>query len=415
MDNPMLENATNTVLYATTTMKYFEKHKIMEILAKLFLELELDRPVDAIDYIAKNLRNIANEILYTKARVSIPNNLSKDEFIKSFNDDYNIPTIVFEPKKQYSTSKILQKTKKFLKQKDLNKKHKIFLNYPKKCEDSREFLDNDLSPSAVVEFNLEGDCCMDPSLRDYYGRLHHRLCLRIKNSSPSTDAMQNINEAMTRLINIIRTTKMPPTPYLRGCYYPRVLIIGRTGSGRRTQANYLASRFNLTKINYKEIISEEIASKSPMGEALKLRPSNDVKTSSKLTFGIIYKRILQNDCLRNGWVLHSFPNKLEDLQHFYEASSIQPNKIFFLHCRRKLAFHRMEKKLFKVRSIIEVEEDMKLLNCLGQSFDAEKDKILKFLQSKSEVFHINGNHRASVVRDEILDKFAKDRHSIGFF
>lgn len=32
MDKPLIENATNTVLYSATTMQYFEKHKIMEIL-----------------------------------------------------------------------------------------------------------------------------------------------------------------------------------------------------------------------------------------------------------------------------------------------------------------------------------------------------------------------------------------------
>lgn len=151
-----------------------------------------------------------------------------------------------------------------------------------------------------------------------------------------------------------------------------------------------------------------------MGEALKLRPLNDVKICNKLTFGAIYKRILQNDCLRNGWVLHGYPNNLEDLQFLFEESQIYPNKIFFLHCQHKVAYHRIERKLFKMKSIVEAQEDLKMLECIAISFDAEKDKILKFLQSKPEVFNINGNHRISTVRNEILDKFAKDRHSIGF-
>lgn len=173
--------------------------------------------------------------------------------------------------------------------------------------------------------------------------------------------------------------------------------------------------FRFLLVNYNEIISEEIASKSPMGEALKLRPLNDVKTCNKLTFGVIYKRILHNDCLRNGWVLYGFPNKLQHLKYFYEASpSIQPNKIFFLHCRQKVAHHRIEKRLSTFNSIVDVQEDLKMLECTSQTFNADKDKILEFLHSKPEVFHINANHRVLTVRDEILDKFAKDRHSIGF-
>lgn len=151
-----------------------------------------------------------------------------------------------------------------------------------------------------------------------------------------------------------------------------------------------------------------------MGEALKLRSFNNVETCKKLTFGVILKRILQNDCLRNGWVLYSFPNNLEELQYLYEASHIQLNKVFFLHCQKNVAFHRIKKRLFKTKSIVAIEQDLKMLECIAQSFDTEKNKILKFLRGKCEVFHINGNHRASTVRDEIFDKFAKDRHAIGF-
>lgn len=209
----------------------------------------MDRPVDAIDYTARNLRNIANEILFTKARVNMPNDLSKEEFVKSFKNDFNIPTIVFKPKKQYTTSEVLRKTKKFLQQHDLNRKHTIYLNFPKKCEDSREFLENNLSPSTVVELNLEGDRCIDASLQDYYGRLYHRIYLKGKKSH-STEAKESVNEVMIRMMNILRTTKIPQVPYLRGCYYPRVLILGRTGCGRKTQANYLIRRFNLTKSKF---------------------------------------------------------------------------------------------------------------------------------------------------------------------
>lgn len=151
-----------------------------------------------------------------------------------------------------------------------------------------------------------------------------------------------------------------------------------------------------------------------MGEALKLRSFNNVETCNKLTLGVIFKRILQNDCLRNGWVLHGFPNNLEELQYLYEASHIKPNKVFFLHCQKNVALHRIKKQLFKTKTVAEVEEDVKMLECIAQSFDTEKNNILKFLQKKYEVFHINGNHRISTVRDEIFDKFAKDRHAIGF-
>lgn len=214
------------------------------------MEIELDRPIDAIDYIAKNIRHIANDILYTKARVNLPDCVVKEEFIDAFKDNYNIPTVVFKPKKKYTTSEVLKKTEKFLTKHEFNKKHKIYLNFPKNCEDSRNFLENGLKPSAVVELNLEGDSCINPSLRDYYGNLHHRIFLKHGKFSPNSQAKESVNEALMCLMNILRTTKIPSTPNLHGCYYPRVLFLGRTGSGRRTQAKCLVDRFNLTKCNF---------------------------------------------------------------------------------------------------------------------------------------------------------------------
>lgn len=74
----------------------------------------------------------------------------------------------------------------------------------------------------------------------------------------------------------------------------------------------------------------------------------------------------------------------------------------------------MTNKLYKVKSVSEVEDDLKLLECKYSQFNFEKDRVLKYLESKPEVYHINSNRRFVTVRDEIWDKFAKDRHSIGY-
>lgn len=205
--------------------------------------------MDAIGYIAENIRDIGNEVLYSKARVNLPRTYPKEKFINAFQKDYNIPTAVFKPNpnKSYTTAEILQKAKKFIKKQNLEKKHKIFLNFPSSCRTSHDFMENNMSPSTVVEFNFSGDDCMDPSLRQYYGRRHHRLLIKSDESPPNQEAKDTIDEAMRHMMNILRTTKIPDTPLLKGCYHPRVLIIGRTGSGRRSQANYLVHRFKLTK------------------------------------------------------------------------------------------------------------------------------------------------------------------------
>lgn len=102
------------------------------------------------------------------------------------------------------------------------------------------------------------------------------------------------------------------------------------------------------------------------------------------------------------------------MKYFYEASEIQPNKVFFLHCREKVAKDRIRKKLYKIKTVTKAEEDIKMLDCKSNTFNAEKDKLLKYLESKPEVFHIDANRRLVTVLCEILEKFEKDRNAIGF-
>lgn len=208
--------------------------------------MELDRPIDAIGYIAENLRDIANQVLYSKARVNLPKNFPRKKITDAFQNDFNIPTIIFKPKKKYTTAEVLQKAKRFLKRENLDKKHSIFLNFPPDCKTSHDFLENNMSPNTVVELNYCGDACMDSALREYYGRRHHRLFWNCKSSPPNQEAKKSINEAMSHIMKILRNTKVPDTPYLRGCYFPRVIFIGRTGSGRKILSTHIANRFNLT-------------------------------------------------------------------------------------------------------------------------------------------------------------------------
>ena len=59
---------------------------------------------------------------------------------------------------------------------------------------------------------------------------------------------------------------------------PRILLIGPTGSGRRTQAQALANKYDIVNVSMSNLIKEAVAHESVLGIAI--RPHLQKKTNS---------------------------------------------------------------------------------------------------------------------------------------
>lgn len=64
--------------------------------------------------------------------------------------------------------------------------------------------------------------------------------------------MQSIDEIGLDIVKMLRNTDMSPEEEDVGKFLPRIVIFGRKGSGRKTQAKALANHFNLVfgKLNF---------------------------------------------------------------------------------------------------------------------------------------------------------------------
>ena len=89
----------------------------------------------------------------------------------------------------------------------------------------------------------------------------------------------------------------------------KIIFFGPQGSGKGTQAELLAKKFNIPAISPGVIYRQEIAKKTKLGEIVgeylnkgKLAPSN-------LTNEIIKKRLKKMDC-KNGFILDGYPSDL---------------------------------------------------------------------------------------------------------
>lgn len=124
---------------------------------------------------------------------------------------------------------------------------------------------------------------------------------------------------------------------------PRLVIIGPRGSGRKTQARLLTKNLNIVHIDFERLICKVWMSESELGKKLRAC-RNEACFHSELLSQIVNKRILEEDCLTNGWVLTGFPYTDTDFR-FLDSLDTPPNRVVFLECdlnvcRERLRYRR---------------------------------------------------------------------------
>ena len=85
-----------------------------------------------------------------------------------------------------------------------------------------------------------------------------------------------------------------------------LILLGAPGAGKGTQAELISERYGIPAISTGQIIREEIASGSELGEAVKSYTSKGELVPDTVVIDIIKARLAKDDCA-NGFILDGFP------------------------------------------------------------------------------------------------------------
>ena len=89
----------------------------------------------------------------------------------------------------------------------------------------------------------------------------------------------------------------------------RIVLLGAPGSGKGTQARFLAERYNIPQIATGDLLREAVASGSALGRQAKMAMDAGHLVGDDVVLSIIQERILRSDT-RNGFILDGFPRSL---------------------------------------------------------------------------------------------------------
>jgi adenylate kinase family enzyme len=165
-------------------------------------------------------------------------------------------------------------------------------------------------------------------------------------------------------------------------------MVGRIGSGRKTQARLIAQEFGLIFIDFDYMTIEASA--------------ND-----EMNFlGFAQKKLLKPDCLRNGYICVSSVISRAKLEILMEKFIYQPNLIIFLHTNRRNCQRRVERRkgIFTPYQASIGHKDMKeFLNYQMNLYEIHEREFVDYFQGERRrmIIHVDGNKRVEDVKNFI--------------
>jgi adenylate kinase family enzyme len=207
--------------------------------------------------------------------------------------------------------------------------------------------------------------------------LEHSIALKL-----SADSIKEAFET-------VRSTK--PLKALKGEWKRRLLVVGRVGSGRKTQAALIAQEFSLVLIDLDNMIAE-YEQQSSLSSSVVLKPCHEIGF-----WGFIQEALVKPQCLHNGYVIVSNVISKEMLRILFEKFIHSPNQIMFLHtneskCRRRIT-----------RACAAYDNNLhKFLNYHMNLYNLYKQEFVDYVNGlKCQVYHINGNGRVDDIKNRM--------------
>ena len=93
-----------------------------------------------------------------------------------------------------------------------------------------------------------------------------------------------------------------------------MVILGRQGSGKGTQALRIAERFGVVHISTGDMLRSAVAEETPLGlKAKAIMDAGDL-VPDDIMIGLVEERLQKDDVRANGWLLDGFPRTVGQAQ-----------------------------------------------------------------------------------------------------
>ena len=123
----------------------------------------------------------------------------------------------------------------------------------------------------------------------------------------------------------------------------RLLIMGRPGAGKGTQAAMIKEFYNIPHISTGDMFRAAIKKQTELGKTAEGYIKQGLFVPDELTIGIVKERLSEDDC-KNGFLLDGFPRNLlqaRELDKYLEAAGVKLDGVLDIDVDEKILIDRM--------------------------------------------------------------------------
>ncbi|VDD74805.1 unnamed protein product [Mesocestoides corti] len=140
---------------------------------------------------------------------------------------------------------------------------------------------------------------------------------------------------------VCHISRPPRTPAM---WTPRVLLLGFSGSGRKTVAAELVKRYSLVSVHCGTLIRREVLRETKLGNAMATYANARLAVPDDMLICLLQSRLSELDCTLRGWVLYGFPRSRVQAKLLDDAD-LAPNRVIFLNLSHADATARLNVRL----------------------------------------------------------------------
>ena len=177
----------------------------------------------------------------------------------------------------------------------------------------------------------------------------------------------------------------------------RLVMLGGPGSGKGTQSQKLSAHFGIPWISTGDLLREEIAADSQLGQQVSETLAKGELVPDKLMINFIKKRLQQPDAV-SGWILDGYPRtafQAEELDFFLDTLNTQVNYAIWLELPIHSLIERSEN-----RGAIDDNPDA--LRRRIETLVATTVPMLDYYDYRQRLRRIDGNQVPDDVKRDIL-------------
>ncbi len=118
-----------------------------------------------------------------------------------------------------------------------------------------------------------------------------------------------------------------------------IVITGKPGSGKGTQAALVATKLGIPHISTGDIFREEMRRKTPLGISITESMNAGKYTSDEITNAVVKNRLAEDDA-QDGFILDGYPRTLNQV-HFLDSIGVKIAKVLDLNLDTEDAVQRL--------------------------------------------------------------------------